>query len=200
MAQPSSHEMTQLLRAWNAGDKQALEHLMPLMYEELHRLAARCMAEEQEGHVLQTTALVHEVYIRLVDVDNVGWRDRAHFFALSARLMRRILIDLARSRHYQKRGGHAAHLPPWLTLILLMRGPGWQRPVYSWAASSNRRRSGSRGRRRRYERRWPWIEITWKPMLLAVGSFGRLPRTSSTGLLFAPLGKHYNDGRHMTRP
>jgi len=110
MAQPSSHEMTQLLRAWNAGDKQALEHLMPLMYEELHRLAARCMAEEQEGHVLQTTALVHEVYIRLVDVDNVGWRDRAHFFALSARLMRRILIDLARSRHYQKRGGHAAHL------------------------------------------------------------------------------------------
>jgi len=83
---------------------------MPLMYEELHRLAARCMAEEQEGHVLQTTALVHEVYIRLVDVDNVGWRDRAHFFALSARLMRRILIDLARSRHYQKRGGHAAHL------------------------------------------------------------------------------------------
>jgi len=110
MAQPSSHEMTQLLRAWNAGDKQALEHLMPLMYEELHRLAARCMAEEQEGHVLQTTALVHEVYIRLVDVDNVDWRDRAHFFALSARLMRRILIDLARSRHYQKRGGHAAHL------------------------------------------------------------------------------------------
>jgi len=91
MAQPSSHEMTQLLRAWNAGDKQALEHLMPLMYEELHRLAARCMAEEQEGHVLQTTALVHEVYIRLVDVDNVDWRDRAHFFALSARLMRRIL-------------------------------------------------------------------------------------------------------------
>jgi len=110
MAQPSSHEMTQLLRAWNAGDKQALEHLMPLMYEELHRLAARCMAEEQEWHVLQTTALVHEVYIRLVDVDNVDWRDRAHFFALSARLMRRILIDLARSRHYQKRGGHAAHL------------------------------------------------------------------------------------------
>jgi RNA polymerase sigma factor (TIGR02999 family) len=68
------------------------------------------MAGEHEGHVLQTTALVHEVYIRLVDVDNVGWRDRAHFFALCARLMRRILIDLARSRHYQKRGGHAAHL------------------------------------------------------------------------------------------
>jgi RNA polymerase sigma factor (TIGR02999 family) len=68
------------------------------------------MAGEQEGHVLQTTALVHEVYIRLVDVDNVGWRDRAHFFALSARLMRRILIDLARSRYYQKRGGHATHL------------------------------------------------------------------------------------------
>jgi len=110
MAQPSSHEMTQLLRAWNAGDKQALEQLMPLMYEELHRLAARCVAGEQEGHVLQTTALVHEVYIRLVAVGNVGWRDRAHFFALCARLMRRILIDLARSWHDQKRGGYAAHI------------------------------------------------------------------------------------------
>jgi RNA polymerase sigma-70 factor, ECF subfamily len=110
MTRPSPHEVTQLLRAWDAGDKQALEDLMPLMYEELHRLAARCMAGEQEGHVLQTTALVNEVYLRLVDVDNVGWRDRAHFFALCARLMRRILIDLARSRHYHKRGGNAAHL------------------------------------------------------------------------------------------
>jgi RNA polymerase sigma-70 factor (ECF subfamily) len=110
MSQPSSHEVTQLLRAWEAGDRDALEQLMPLMYEELHRLAGQCMAGEQDGHLLQTTALVHEVYLRLVDVDNVSWQNRAHFFALCARLMRRILIDLARSRHYQKRGGHAAHL------------------------------------------------------------------------------------------
>ena len=110
MSQPLSHEVTQLLRAWDAGDKQALELLMPLLYGELHRLAARCMAGEQEGNVLQTTALVHEAYLRLVDIDNVGWQDRIHFFSLCARLMRRILIDLARSRHYQKRGGNTVHL------------------------------------------------------------------------------------------
>ncbi|PYX05580.1 MAG: RNA polymerase subunit sigma-70 [Acidobacteria bacterium] len=110
MAQPSSHEVTLLLRAWDAGDKQALDQLIPLMYEELRRLAAQCLAGEQQGHVLQTTALVHEVYVRLAGVESVGWRNRAHFFALCARLMRRILIDLARSRHYQKRGSNAIHL------------------------------------------------------------------------------------------
>jgi RNA polymerase sigma factor (TIGR02999 family) len=109
--QPAPDEITQLLRAWDSGDEQTLERLVPLVYQELHKLAARCMAGEQEEHILQTTALVHEVYLRLVGIDNVGWRDRAHFFALCARLMRRILIDLARSRHYQKRGGHAVHLP-----------------------------------------------------------------------------------------
>jgi len=98
------------LHAWAAGDEAALLQLMPLVYDELHRLARRYMAREQPGQTLQTTALVHEVYLRLVDVKNVNWQDRAHFYALCARLMRRILIDFARSRTYQKRGGGAAHV------------------------------------------------------------------------------------------
>jgi RNA polymerase sigma-70 factor (ECF subfamily) len=111
MAAPSAHEVTRLLQAWSAGEERALEQLMPMVYQELHRLAGRYMAGEQDGHTLQTTALVHEVYLRLVNVRNVSWQNRAHFFALSARLMRRILVDLARSRNYQKRGGKAAHVP-----------------------------------------------------------------------------------------
>ena len=102
---PHSHEVTRLLHAWAGGDEQALELLMPLVYDELHRLARLYMAGERPGQMLQTTALVHEVYLRLVDVKHVNWHDRAHFYALCARLMRRILIDFARSRSYQKRGG-----------------------------------------------------------------------------------------------
>ena len=83
---------------------------MPLVYNELHRLAHRYMAGEQPGQTLQTTALVHEVYLRLVDANDIDWQNRAHFFGLCARLMRRILIDFARSRNYQKRGGHFAHI------------------------------------------------------------------------------------------
>ncbi len=110
MAGSSAHDVTQLLQAWGSGDERALERLMPLVYDELHRLARRYMAGEQPGQTLQTTALVHEVYLRLVDVKNVNWQDRAHFYALCARLMRHILIDFARSRMYQKRGGGAAHV------------------------------------------------------------------------------------------
>jgi RNA polymerase sigma-70 factor, ECF subfamily len=106
----STHHVTQLLQAWGAGDEGALDQLMPLVYNELHRLARRYMASEQTGHPLQTTALVHEVYLRLVDVQNVGWQNRAHFYALCARLMRRILVDFARSRNYQKRGGRFPHI------------------------------------------------------------------------------------------
>lgn len=106
----STHQITRLLRAWGTGDERALEQLMPLVYNELHRLAQRYMVSEQSGHPLQTTALVHEVYLRLVDVQNVDWQNRAHFYALCARLMRRILIDFARSRNYQKRGGQFAHI------------------------------------------------------------------------------------------
>lgn len=106
----STHDVTRLLQAWRAGDEGALDQLMPLVYNELHRLAQGYMAAEQSGHPLQTTALVHEVYLRLVDVKNVDWQNRVHFYALCARVMRRILIDFARTRNYQKRGGDFAHI------------------------------------------------------------------------------------------
>lgn len=106
----STQEVTRLLQAWSSGNEQAFQELMPLVYGELHRLAQRYMAAEQSGHPLQTTALVHEVYIRLVDVKNVDWQNRAHFYALSASLMRRILVDFARTRNYQKRGAQFAHI------------------------------------------------------------------------------------------
>jgi RNA polymerase sigma factor (TIGR02999 family) len=110
MVLPSTHEVTQLLKAWTAGDQKALEKLTPLVYEQLHRAAQRYMAGQRPGHTLQTTALVNEVYLRLVDYGQVNWQDRAHFLAVSAQLMRRILIDFARSRGYQKRGGRVPHL------------------------------------------------------------------------------------------
>jgi RNA polymerase sigma-70 factor, ECF subfamily len=110
MALPSTHEVTRLLKAWTTGDDGALEKLTPLVYEQLHRVAQRYMAGERSGHILQTTALVNEVYLRLVDCDRVNWQDRVHFLAVSAQLMRRILIDFARSSGYQKRGGGAPHL------------------------------------------------------------------------------------------
>lgn len=106
----STDEVTKLLRAWGSGDEEALQRLIPLVYDELHRLAQRYMASEQSGHPLQTTALVHEVYLRLVNVQNMDWQNRTHFYALCARLMRRILIDFARSRNYQKRGPQFAHI------------------------------------------------------------------------------------------
>lgn len=107
---PSSHEVTGLLKAWSVGDERALEKLTPLVYRELHDIAQRYMAGERSCHVLQTTALVNETYLRLVDCRKVNWQDRAHFFAVSAQLMRRILIDFARSRGYLKRGGAVPHI------------------------------------------------------------------------------------------
>jgi RNA polymerase sigma factor (TIGR02999 family) len=107
---PSTHDVTQLLKAWTTGDEQALEKLTPLVYEQLHRIAQRCMAGERTGHTLQATALVNEVYLQLVDCRQINWQDRAHFFAVSAQLMRRILVDFARSRGYQKRGGGAPQM------------------------------------------------------------------------------------------
>jgi RNA polymerase sigma factor (TIGR02999 family) len=103
--QVSQDDVTRLLLAWGAGDDRALEQLMPLVYDELRGLAHRYMSRERSDQTLQTTALVHEVYLRLVDVKQVDWQDRAHFYAICARLMRRILVDFARSRSYQKRGG-----------------------------------------------------------------------------------------------
>jgi len=110
MVTPSAHEVTGLLQAWSAGDEEALQKLMPLVYEELHRTARRYMARERSGHTLQTTALINEVYLRLVDVRRMSWQNRAHFLGICAQLMRRILIDFARSRRYQKRGGAAPHV------------------------------------------------------------------------------------------
>ena len=108
--EPAAHEITQLLRAWSGGDEKALEKLMPLVFEDLHRAAHRYMAQERPGHLLQTTALVNEVYFRLVDFRKMTWQDRAHFFAVCGRLMRRVLTDFARSRGYLKRGGDSPHV------------------------------------------------------------------------------------------
>ena len=105
MTEVPAHEVTRLLQAWSEGDEGALQKLMPLVYKELHRLARRYMAGERPGHTLQTSALVHEAYLRLVDVKKVNWQNRAHFFGVSAQLMRRILVDFARSRRSLKRGG-----------------------------------------------------------------------------------------------
>jgi len=108
MTQPSPHDVTQLLRAWNNGAPEALEKLIPLVYDQLHQLAHHYMAGERPGHVLQTSALVNEAYLRLIDAGEVSWQNRAHFFAISAQLMRRILVEFARSRRRQKRGGGIA--------------------------------------------------------------------------------------------
>ena len=107
---PPSIEVTHLLKAWRQGDEGALGRLIPLVQQDLHRFAHHYMSREQPGHTLQTTALVNEVYLRLVDIAQVSWHDRAHFFAIAARMMRRILTDSARSRNYQKRGGAVLHV------------------------------------------------------------------------------------------
>jgi len=111
MAGQPGNEVSQLLNSWSNGDEQALEKLVPLVYRELHRMARRYMASERPGHTLQTTALINEVYLRLVDSPQISWQNRAHFFAICAQLMRRILTDFARSRSSQKRGGAAFHVP-----------------------------------------------------------------------------------------
>ena len=107
MERSPSQGVTQLLVAWTHGEQAALDQLVPLVHAELQRLAHRHMARERPGHTLQTTGLVNEVYLRLVDVNQVRWQDRVHFFAVSSQLMRRILVDFARSRRYLKRGGGA---------------------------------------------------------------------------------------------
>ena len=105
MEAPSAQEVTGLLKAWGNGDEEALGKLMPLVYHELRRAARRYMAAERPNHTLQTTALVHEAYLRLVDVEGISFQNRAHFLAIAAQQMRRILIDMGRARQRQKRGG-----------------------------------------------------------------------------------------------
>ena len=110
MATPSSQEITQLLIAWSDGDQAALEKLTPLVYAELRRLAKGYMFGERPGHTMQTTALINEAYLRLIDWENVRWQSRAHFFGVAAQVMRRILVDFARSRHSARRGGGAQQI------------------------------------------------------------------------------------------
>ncbi len=110
MEPDDSSDVTRLLKAWEAGDSKALDRLAPLVYDELHQTAHRFMRKETPGGTLQTTALVNEAFIRLVDAPGRDWQDRAHFFAVSATIMRRILVDAARNRHSEKRGGGAVHL------------------------------------------------------------------------------------------
>ena len=110
MTGPAPHEVTLLLRNWRQGDHSALDKLIPVVYDELRRIAHHYMARERAGHTLQTTALVNEAYLRLIDADGVEWKDRAHFFAVSANVMRRVLVEIARSRGSRKRGGDACQV------------------------------------------------------------------------------------------
>lgn len=103
-------QVTELLLAWNEGDEAALNQLVPLVHDELRRIARRCMAREGGDHTLQPTALVNEAYLRLIDAQHVHWQNRAHLLAIAARLMRQILVDFARSKRYQKRGGAAVRV------------------------------------------------------------------------------------------
>src|SRR5438132_8167454 len=117
-------DVTVLRQAWTGGDAGALEKLTPLVYAELRRLARRCMAAERPDHTLQPTALVHEAFLRLMNSKDIFWKNRAHFFALSARLMRRILVDLARARRYEKRGGGKTPvLLEEMTVVSPQKGP-----------------------------------------------------------------------------
>lgn len=110
MAAQATDNITHLLRSWNEGDQRALDQLVPLVYAELHRLARGYMRREQQGHTLQTTALINEAFLKLIDWKNVSWQNRAHFFGVSAQLMRRILVDFARSRRNAKRGGDVSRV------------------------------------------------------------------------------------------
>jgi len=105
-----SQEITRMLQEWNGGKQEALDTLLPLVYEELHRQASRYLRRERPDHTLQTTALIHEAYMKLVDQREVNWQNRAHFFGIAAQMMRRILVDYARQRHRAKRGGIAEDL------------------------------------------------------------------------------------------
>ena len=107
---PRKRQVTTLLLEWTEGDSAVIDELLPLVYDELRRLARHQMSGERKGHVLQATALVNEAFLRLVDIRQVQWRDRAHFFAMAARVMRRVLVEEARARTYQKRGGGAPHV------------------------------------------------------------------------------------------
>ena len=107
---PAPETITELLQQWSDGNRDALDQLLPLVYDELHRQAARYLRRERPGHTLQTTALIHEAYLKLIGQREVRWQSRTHFFAIAAQLMRRILVDHARTKHREKRGGNDVRL------------------------------------------------------------------------------------------
>jgi RNA polymerase sigma factor (TIGR02999 family) len=110
MGAPSTNEVTERLIAWGAGDRAAFDHLLPLVYQDLRRMAGAYLRQENPGHTLQPTALVHETWLRLIDQTRVNWRNRAQFFGVAAQMMRRILVDHAKAKHREKRGGGAVKL------------------------------------------------------------------------------------------
>ncbi len=110
-SQPKSSEITEMLRQWSDGKQEVLESLLPLVYDELHRQAARYLRRERSNHTLQTTALINETYLKLINQREVNWQNRAHFFGIASQVMRRILVDYAKSRHRDKRGGVGEDLP-----------------------------------------------------------------------------------------
>jgi RNA polymerase sigma factor (TIGR02999 family) len=120
---PGESGITVLLRAWSEGNSHALEELTPLIYEEIYLAARRYMARENTGHLLQNTALVNEVFVRLAKIGEVEWQDRSHFFAVCAQIMRRILVDYARSQHRAKRGGQAEQISLEDSLALVQEAP-----------------------------------------------------------------------------
>lgn len=107
----SSHEITRMLREWSGGNREVFDELLPLVYNELHKQAARYLRRERQDHTLQPTALINEAYLKLIDQRDVNWENRTHFFAIAAQAMRRILVDHARTKHREKRGGDEANLP-----------------------------------------------------------------------------------------
>jgi RNA polymerase sigma factor (TIGR02999 family) len=110
MGAPSTNEVTERLIAWSAGDRAAFDHLLPMVYQELRRMAGAYLRQENPGHTLQPTALVHETWLRLIDQTRVNWQNRAQFFGVAAQMMRRILVDHAKAKHREKRGGDAVKL------------------------------------------------------------------------------------------
>lgn len=148
MSSPSPPNVNELLLDWSKGDKAALDKLIPLVYEELHRLAHHYMGGKRTGHTLQTSVLINEAYLRPIDYRHMHWQNRTHFFAVSAQLMRRILGDYAQSRHYAKRGGGASTMlfdeamimspetsPSWWRLV--MRSKSWRPSIRGRVGLSN---------------------------------------------------------------
>jgi RNA polymerase sigma factor (TIGR02999 family) len=117
-------DISRLLRQWSEGNRAALEELLPLVYDELHTQAARYLRRERADHTLQTTALIHEAYLRLIDQRDVQWESRTHFFAIAAQMMRRVLVDYARAKHREKRGGHDVRLPIEVVTVVAPDGKG----------------------------------------------------------------------------